>query len=188
MTDVTTPADARAIVEACAKELEDKAARLRQIIKMSLPASPGPVIGEDRAQVMINAAADLRAKASEIIAALPARTEAQGRAIMASARLGKWMSAALDDPAVCNDMKADIREWFSAGEPVEGWAAALPAQESAIDKVMADNPGWQQIEQIDRDACDKIIATSGLPGELMPILVAHRMASAALPQAGEVEQ
>jgi len=38
------------------------------------------------------------------------------RAIMASVRLGSWMSAALDDPKVCEEMKADIREWFAAGE------------------------------------------------------------------------
>lgn len=39
------------------------------------------------------------------------------RLIMAEVRLGRWMSAALDDPNVCDEMKADIREWFSAGEP-----------------------------------------------------------------------
>jgi hypothetical protein len=42
------------------------------------------------------------------IEALPARTDDP---------LGKWMSAALDDPNVCEAMKADIREWFSAGSP-----------------------------------------------------------------------
>jgi hypothetical protein len=42
----------------------------------------------------------------------------------ASVALGAWMSAALDDPAVCDAMKADIREWFSAGEPFEGMALA----------------------------------------------------------------
>ncbi|KER37251.1 hypothetical protein AL00_06140 [Sphingobium indicum F2] len=50
---------------------------------------------------------------------------ARDRVIMSSVRLGKWMSAALDDPNVCEEMKADIRDWFSAGEPVEGWGAAL---------------------------------------------------------------
>lgn len=39
------------------------------------------------------------------------------RSIMASAKLGAWLSAALEDPNVCAEMKADIREWFSAGEP-----------------------------------------------------------------------
>jgi len=47
------------------------------------------------------------------------------RAVMASVGLGSWMSAALDDPAVCDAMKADIREWFSAGEPMQMLAEAL---------------------------------------------------------------
>ena len=32
-------------------------------------------------------------------------------------RIGKWLSAALDDPAVCSDMKADIRAWFDGQKP-----------------------------------------------------------------------
>ena len=47
------------------------------------------------------------------------------RAVMASVRLGAWMSAALDDPQVCEEMKADINEWFSAGEPMEILGQAL---------------------------------------------------------------
>lgn len=47
------------------------------------------------------------------------------RAVMASVNLGAWMSAALDDPKVCDAMKADIREWFSAGEPMETVCQAL---------------------------------------------------------------
>lgn len=47
------------------------------------------------------------------------------RAVMASVKLGAWMSAALDDPKVCEAMKADIREWFSAGEPMETLCQAL---------------------------------------------------------------
>lgn len=47
------------------------------------------------------------------------------RSIMASVQLGKWMSAALDDPNVCDAMKADIKEWFSAGEPLQIMTAAL---------------------------------------------------------------
>lgn len=31
--------------------------------------------------------------------------------------IGRWLSAALDDPQVCEEMKADIRAWFDAGEP-----------------------------------------------------------------------
>ncbi len=35
-----------------------------------------------------------------------------------SINLGKWLSAALGDPAVCEEMKADINAWFKAGEPL----------------------------------------------------------------------
>lgn len=31
--------------------------------------------------------------------------------------IGRWLSAALDDPNVCDDMKADIQKWFAAGSP-----------------------------------------------------------------------
>lgn len=34
--------------------------------------------------------------------------------IEASDNLGAWLSAALDDPAVCDAMKADITAWFTA--------------------------------------------------------------------------
>lgn len=47
------------------------------------------------------------------------------RAVMASVKLGAWLSAALDDPSVCDEMKADIKEWFSAGEPMEILGQAL---------------------------------------------------------------
>jgi len=30
-------------------------------------------------------------------------------------RVGRWLSAALEDPAVCPEMKADISAWFAAG-------------------------------------------------------------------------
>jgi len=45
----------------------------------------------------------------------------------AALALGSWMSAALDDPKVCDAMKADINEWFSAGEPFEALATPLPS-------------------------------------------------------------
>lgn len=54
----------------------------------------------------------------------PEYTARHHRVIMASVSLGKWMSAALDDANVCEEMKADIREWFSAGEPVLNWNAS----------------------------------------------------------------
>ena len=49
------------------------------------------------------------------------------RAVMASVKLGAWMSAAVDDPAVCDAMKTDILEWFSSGEPMEKLAQAMDA-------------------------------------------------------------
>ncbi|WP_156367228.1 hypothetical protein, partial [Novosphingobium sp. KN65.2] len=61
---------------------------------------------------------------------MPETMKPHNRIIMASAKLGQWLSAALDDPNVCEEMKADIREWFSAGEPVAGWNNRRPAQQS----------------------------------------------------------
>jgi hypothetical protein len=31
--------------------------------------------------------------------------------------VGKWLSAALGDPAVCDEMKCDIRSWLDAAHP-----------------------------------------------------------------------
>lgn len=32
----------------------------------------------------------------------------------ANMRIGRWLSAALDDPNVCTEMKDDINAWFQA--------------------------------------------------------------------------
>lgn len=48
----------------------------------------------------------------------------------ASTELGSWMSAALDDPGVCDEMKSDIRRWFEALGRV-GW---LPDEEKEMSK------------------------------------------------------
>lgn len=34
----------------------------------------------------------------------------------ANDRIGPWLSAALEDPQVCAEMKADIAAWFAAFE------------------------------------------------------------------------
>ena len=60
------------------------------------------------------------------------------RAVMASVNLGAWMSAALDDPKVCDAMKADIREWFSAGEPVSAIQAAFAEREAPLVEALED--------------------------------------------------
>lgn len=46
--------------------------------------------------------------------------------------VGKWLSAALDDPKVCDEMKADIRKAFELRGPVEEEA---PTQPGSINKV-----------------------------------------------------
>ncbi|MGJ8477231.1 hypothetical protein [Sphingobium yanoikuyae] len=100
-----------------AEFIRDLAAR---IFRNATPAMGFDQGDTDRLYVIANRLAALE-QAGEPVAVDPARD----RVIMASARLGKWMSAALDDPKVCDDMKADIREWFSAGEPVAGWLTTL---------------------------------------------------------------
>lgn len=47
--------------------------------------------------------------------------------VAASLALGAWMSAALDDSKVCDEMKRDINRWFDASMPVPALCAA-PAE------------------------------------------------------------
>ena len=60
-----------------------------------------------------------------------------------NARLGKWMSAALEDPLVCAEMKEDIQAWFDAQEltPKSGWLpiATAPKDESVF---IAHDGSW----------------------------------------------
>lgn len=44
--------------------------------------------------------------------------------------LGRWLSAALDDPTVCAEMKADISAWFAAGQPLPAQAVGEGARSS----------------------------------------------------------
>lgn len=81
------------------------------------------------------------------------------RAVMASVKLGSWMSAALDDVAVCEAMKADIREWFSAGEPMEILTAAITALrqhsgESALRAIARKWLNWLERADDPDDDCD----------------------------------
>lgn len=39
--------------------------------------------------------------------------------------VGSWLSASLDDPMVCKEMKADVRKWFDALPLPEGDDGAL---------------------------------------------------------------
>jgi hypothetical protein len=60
---------------------------------------------------------------------------AEHRAVMANVRLGEWMSSALDDPQVCEEMQADIREWFSAGHPPHVLTERVADTEAALRKI-----------------------------------------------------
>lgn len=73
--------------------------------------------------------------------------------------VGSWLSAALDDPSVCEEMKADIREWFEGGgsvrvakphadlhpatdDLVNRFAAALKNKLAAAEKKYGYSDGW----------------------------------------------
>ncbi|PZQ55755.1 MAG: hypothetical protein DI555_06935 [Novosphingobium pentaromativorans] len=73
----------------------------------------------------------IKETARAAIAALQARSAEPRveRWRKASIAMGTWLSAAYDDPDVCDAMKADIREWFSAGEPFENMAAEPAGEE-----------------------------------------------------------
>jgi hypothetical protein len=59
-------------------------------------------------------------------------------------RIGSWLSAALDDPNVCAEMKADILAWFDAGMPSRDLPAALAearVEVAALQRDLADARG-----------------------------------------------
>ena len=47
-----------------------------------------------------------------------------------TSKLGAWLAAALDDPNVCAEMKADIEAWMNAGEPAYGHAMQVVDREA----------------------------------------------------------
>lgn len=49
--------------------------------------------------------------------------------ISASLAIGGWLAAALDDPAVCAEMKRDVNRWFDAAMPS---AQAHPARSGVV--------------------------------------------------------
>lgn len=78
-------------------------------------AMGGPLATEAVAADRAAFSAD-QAPTSAIAAVVAAFEPAQAAAIAAH-RIGGWLSAALDDPSVCEDMKNDIRAWLNAGSP-----------------------------------------------------------------------
>lgn len=66
--------------------------------------------------------------------------------------VGSWLSAALDDPKVCEDMKNDIREWFDEGGYFRsGRATTQPAEQSAYSPVEGE---WQPMTSAPRDGTE----------------------------------
>lgn len=51
----------------------------------------------------------------------PALIEVMRKVVSASDNLGFWMSAALEDKAVCHEMRADILAWFDSLAMLEGF-------------------------------------------------------------------
>lgn len=56
----------------------------------------------------------LNMKIDDWISACKELDELEGRLKIIEVALGPWMSAALEDPEVCPEMKADIRIFFDA--------------------------------------------------------------------------
>lgn len=99
-------------LDAVAREVNPTAWQLHDEIQRVSQRSDQP---RDFATMKAHCAAQIatsRERAARILSLAPS----QGAE--AADRLGAWMSAALDDPKVCDAMKADIQAWFDAGQPV----------------------------------------------------------------------
>lgn len=115
MTNTTTDA-----AEARAREDRAKLIRNRVLIGMAMA-------GE-----MENPGWEEEAGVRAMLAFATAEAASRAGERETSDRLGAWLSAALDDPKVCDAMKADIEAWFGAGKPA---ASLPPATDPAIQKL-----------------------------------------------------
>lgn len=61
-------------------------------------------------------------------------------------RLGSWLSAALEDPAVCEEMKSDIRDWFAQPCASQGCAGAYRVFMDG-NQWCAVGPGFTDLQQ-----------------------------------------
>lgn len=68
-----------------------------------------------------------------------------------SGGIGAWLSAALDDPAVCEAMKDDIRAWFDAGEP-----SRIRELEAEVARLTEDNRQRVQGTNYLLEKCDRL--------------------------------
>lgn len=85
----------------------------------------------ERTELVGGGVADMRALAAAVVrnAALVPGVDPSASA---ADSLGSWMSAALDDPAVCEAMKTDIRAWFAAGCPIPSASAGGDGRERLV--------------------------------------------------------
>lgn len=61
-----------------------------------------------------------------------------------NARIGKWLSAALDDPNVCDEMKIDIRAWFDAAQSKQRFIVET-SPERFLELQVVPLPEWAQL-------------------------------------------
>jgi hypothetical protein len=92
--------------------MDKRAAAMREAAEESYGSRPWTMAFEGRDPTIATAGAD--AERARVVAWAKTIGHEQ---VMASVAIGAWLSAALDDPAVCEAMKADIRRWFSSGQP-----------------------------------------------------------------------
>jgi hypothetical protein len=71
--------------------------------------------------------------------------------------VAKWLSAALEDPSVCDEMKADIRAWFDAGEPGPARPVLSPEDRARVESLLRDALDYtgQRYAPIDTEACNE---------------------------------
>lgn len=77
--------------------------------------------------------------------------------------LGKWMSAALDDPNVCAEMKSDINEWFEAIENAKLAQKVLQQIREAQIVMRAEREKWKQETFLEHysTGADKFVTETG---------------------------
>jgi hypothetical protein len=65
--------------------------------------------------------------------------EMQGRGTV-NERLGFWLSAALDDPNVCDEFKQDINDWFASQPQTDALKMVRDTLEMSLGELYAPEP------------------------------------------------
>lgn len=88
--------------------------------------------------------------------------------------VGRWLSAALDDPQVCEEMKGDIRAWMDAGMPNVQPSDVREAFGQIIDSAMEWRPGPSNQSYIEARADFQAMLNAALRPAWQPIETAPR--------------